>query len=246
MVKHPAKFSQPVLEALAEMTGPFLDRGSRVLDPFAGTGLIHRLGTYCGWDTVGVEIESEWATMHPQTIVANALDLPFPDGSFDATITSPCYGNRMADSHNAQERCTVCQKTGKVLGESCLKCHGLGYRSYRRNTYKHTLDRRDDLGQVMDLHVNNTGAMQWGRKYRETHQQAWAEATRVTRSTFLLNISNHIRANEEVDVTSWHISTLIGLGWNPTERRRVVTQRFGQGANRDQRVPYESIIAFSR
>jgi tRNA G10 N-methylase Trm11 len=84
----------------------------RVLDPFAGTGRIHELENW----TVGVEIEPEWATMRDGTIVANALNLPFRDASFDAVVTSPTYGNRLADHHDARD-------------------------SSRRHSYKHDLGR---------------------------------------------------------------------------------------------------------
>jgi tRNA G10 N-methylase Trm11 len=85
----------------------------KVLDPFAGTGGIHKLSAR---QTVGVELEPEWANQHPNTIIGNALNLPFPDASFDAIATSPTYGNRMADHHDAKEGST-------------------------RHTYKHTLGR---------------------------------------------------------------------------------------------------------
>jgi SAM-dependent methyltransferase len=70
-----------------------------VLDPFAGVGRIHNLPN----DTLGVEIEPEWARSHPGTVNADALALPFPDDTFDAIVTSPTYGNRLADSHNARD-----------------------------------------------------------------------------------------------------------------------------------------------
>ena len=97
-VRHPARFSDSILDAVRG----YLPSGARVLDPFAGTGRIHELGTH-GSHTVGVEIEPEWANLHPATIVGNALALPFADASFDAVVTSPCYGNRFADHHNAKD-----------------------------------------------------------------------------------------------------------------------------------------------
>lgn len=108
---HPAKFSNAVLGVLAEILdaeragalGPGPKRGAdreryRVLDPFAGVGRIHEL---VGVETVGVEIEPEWAALAPGTVVGNALDLPDGIEDFDAVATSPCYGNRLADSHAA-------------------------------------------------------------------------------------------------------------------------------------------------
>jgi tRNA G10 N-methylase Trm11 len=95
--RHPAKFSSGVLEAVVSVLG---DRPNlRVLDPFAGVGTIHRLA----YRTVGVEIEPEWAGADPKTIVGDATALPFADASFDAIVTSPCYGNRMADHHEAKD-----------------------------------------------------------------------------------------------------------------------------------------------
>ena len=54
-------------------------------------------------DTVGVEIEPEWAAQRAGTLVGDALMLPFADHTFDAVVTSPTYGNRFADHHNARD-----------------------------------------------------------------------------------------------------------------------------------------------
>lgn len=101
-VAHPAVFSDKILPVLAEMLD---ETHRRVLDPFAGVGRVHELRTLVDWDleTVGVELEHEWASLHPETIVGNALALKFDDGMFDAVVTSPTYGNRLADHHNAKD-----------------------------------------------------------------------------------------------------------------------------------------------
>jgi len=108
-VKHPAKYTDGLIPIFQRM----IPAGSLVLDPFAGTGKIHLLP----FETVGVEIEKEWADMHPDTICADSTSLPFTDGSFDVICTSPTYGNRMADHHNAKD-------------------------GSKRNTYTHVLGRQ--------------------------------------------------------------------------------------------------------
>ena len=101
-VAHPAVYSDNILPAIAELLEP---QHAKILDGFAGTGRIHELQDHVDWTvtTIGIEIEPEWATLHPQTIVGNALNLPFTDEFFDAYVTSPCYGNRFADSNVAKD-----------------------------------------------------------------------------------------------------------------------------------------------
>jgi SAM-dependent methyltransferase len=100
---HPARYSKELYPLFADLLAVhILKLGATVLDPFAGTGGIHRLQDH-GYKTAGIEIETEWAALHPGTVVGSALDLPFGDDTFDAIVTSPTYGNRLADSHNAAD-----------------------------------------------------------------------------------------------------------------------------------------------
>lgn len=113
-VPHPAVYSKkllPILQAmLAGEDGP-------VLDPMAGTGRIHALGRD---DTVGVELEPEWAAWHERTIVGDARALPWPDDWFGAICVSPAYGNRMADAYDGRDgskRRTYRLSLGRPLSE---------------------------------------------------------------------------------------------------------------------------------
>lgn len=111
--KHPAKYTEALLPVFEDM----LQGCKTVLDPFAGTGKIHSLP----FKTIGVEIEPEWAIMSKDTIVGDATDLQFANCEFDAICTSPTYGNRMADCHNAKDgsnRNTYTHKLGRQLSQN--------------------------------------------------------------------------------------------------------------------------------
>ena len=134
-LSHPARYSDVLLPIFSEQ----LDGFCRVLDPFAGTGRIHLL-EQDGFDTVGVEIEQPWADLHERTIHASALDLPFEDASFDAICTSPTYGNRLADHHEASdpdERRTYRHDLGRALHEdNSGQLHwGPKYRSFHEQAW---------------------------------------------------------------------------------------------------------------
>lgn len=218
IVKHPAKFSDSILETIAgELFWELADRGLeriRVLDPFAGVGRVHELADE-QIETVGIELEPEWAAAHPSTLVGDARNLPFERWSFDAIVTSPTYGNRMADHHEARD-------------ES------------KRMTYRHVLGR--------PLTEGNSGAMQWGDAYRSLHVQAWREARRVLcpGGIFVLNASNHIRKKAEVRVVEWHVSTLERMGFVKEGEVLVPTRRMGFGANAKVRVDGEKVVLFRR
>ena len=101
-VKHPAPFSLPIIDAIETELYRW-GRPELVLDPFAGIGRIFALASSC--DIVGAEIQHRWARecLPQMIVVANAKALPFRPGTFDGIVTSPCYGNRFADHHNAKD-----------------------------------------------------------------------------------------------------------------------------------------------
>lgn len=99
-----------------------------------------------------------------------------------------------------------------------------------------------------DLHPDNSGAMQWGERYRDFHQRAWTEARRVLveGGAFVLNIKDHIRAGQHMRVTDWHIGCLQELGFRLVKHRNLPVPSMRKGRNGELRVPYESVILFQR
>lgn len=208
--RHPARYSKELLPKLAE----YLCGCLRILDPFGGVGGIFALAPFLpGAQIEAIEIEPEWAGQDARITLGNALALPWADGTFDAVCTSPCYGNRMADHHEARD-------------------------ASRRNTYRHCLGRA--------LHPDNAGGLQWGPAYRAFHVQAWTEARRVLRpgARFVLNVKDHIRAGERMQVTDWHAETLAGLGFRLVKFTEIRCPGQRCGANGHLRVNSEAVILF--
>jgi len=218
--RHPAQFSRQILDVV-ERNHLLPDKGF-VLDPMAGVGNVHKLRTPTRF-TVGIEIEPEWAAAHPSTFVGNALRLPFGRASFDAVITSPCYGNRLADHHRAAD--------GSVR------------RSYTHDL-QHTTGDPD-----RQLHSDNAGTLKATQEpYWAFHACAWAEVHRVLRpgGRFVLNVSDFISNGAVVPVVERHTDLVLMIGFTLVKEFRVTTRRLRYGANSAVRVPTESVLVFDR
>lgn len=159
--KHPAKFNTPIAQSIQRMlvtsVAIFRAEGNvapyTVLDPFAGIGTIHNIvhgiNTTHPWANMrstGVEIEHEWATQSPtwsesETVCCDVFDYN-PTHKFHAIVTSPTYGNRMADHHEARDgskRMTYRHQLGRPLttGNSGQMQWGSQYRKFHLRAWLH-------------------------------------------------------------------------------------------------------------
>lgn len=213
---HPAKFTDSFMPIFCDR----LDGTESVLDPFAGTGKIGLLRKYGYKGKIYAnEIEPEWLCGNEfecdVLTYQDAEYLDYPIGFFDAICTSPTYGNRMADHHNAND-------------------------GSRRNTYTHCLGRQ--------LSDGNTGKMQWGEEYRRKHKRTYSHLSTLIKpcGLFVINIKNHIRKGNEVDVVGFHKEVLECIGFELMYQDYIITPSLKYGANADKRVNGEYILTFKK
>lgn len=215
-LKHPAQYSPAIVDAAIKR----LDGVTGVLlDPFAGPGQHLPRLTAPDRAVVGYEIEKPWADLgKPYVRCVDSTKMPRPDGSVNMIFTSPAYGNRFADHHDARDAST-------------------------RRSYTHDMRTMlDDPSYSLD--ANNAGLYLFDTVgYADLHRAVWGECTRVAESgsILLLNVSDFIRHGKRVRVTQWHLRVLRQLGWASTWRKCIRTPRMRHGQNGAARVDGEML-----
>jgi len=225
-VKHPAKYTDKFIPIFASYLNGFVWNEMNlkypsVLDPFGGTG---KLGEIKNFGYLGkvfcCEIEKEWASISEES--------PLVDVSIHGDSTNMDW----AKDNSFSAICTSPVYGNRISDHFHPKdeSHRITYRSY--------------IGH--DLHENNSGRMNWGNKYRNLHEDVYAECRRVLvdGGLFILNVSDHIRKGEIVPVSEWHKETLISLGFDVEKALEIETPRNQFGANGSVRVGHENIFIF--
>jgi hypothetical protein len=119
-----------------------------------------------------------------------------------------CFGNRMADSHDAKDACKVCAGEGVLIdpvgvSSTCEQCDGSGLSP--RNTYRAKLGRAPSEGSA--------AVLQWGRAYREFHREFVRQCIEVLPPGGLLavNMKNHIREDRVMQVVEWWLAMMLAF-----------------------------------
>lgn len=202
-VRHPAKFSPEIVAALTLRLPACVPPPARLLDPFAGVGTVHKLAER-GYETVGVEIEPEWAQQHPDTIRGDSRSLPFDADDFDIVVTSPAYGNKMARTSPAHilggpvyDYATQLGRSPSQ-GSSALHAFGDAYKALHEAVW-------GECARVL-----RAGGEMW------------------------LNTRDPLQDGRAVPVTAWHLAALRALGFTERGCYVVTTQGMRGGQNTDR------------
>lgn len=177
----------------------YISPNDLVLDPLAGIGRIHLMpGT-----TVAGELEFEWAAFRGgRNVVANARFMPYRDKTFTVICTSPVYGNRTSDHHNARDKS-------------------------KRITYKHFIGRDlhpDNAGQVhWGPEYRWLHEMIWDECYR---------VLKPGGRFILNVSDHYKDNGQRQYVSMWHDNYLKAIGFKRIAKHKVKTKRMKFGANR--------------
>jgi hypothetical protein len=230
---HPAKYTSIILEAfrvrindeakrvngvarLADCDEPI-----RVLDPFAGVGRIWRLHRDGLIHVTAMELEEEWAGHDPRTHVGDSLRAMEAGGlgRFHVVATSPCYANRLADCHDAQD-------------------------DSERHSYKHDLGRMPSAGSNATY---PWGPKYWGfmgRFYRLVTDSLLPGGLLLLNVSNFQRQRVMVNAVRWHEGACWGA----GLTQNPATERTLTlpTPRLRNGENHDARAESEVILRFRR
>lgn len=191
-----------------------------LLDPFAGEGKIFDIATQGIWPgrVKALELEKEWARVREGTTVGDTLNLNryWPNDTFDFIVTSPPYGTRMADDHNARD-------------------------DSKRNTYRHRLGRPLSKNSSANLQWDHPQML-----YQLFMTLCYVRFTNALRDKgiFILNVSDHIRGGKRIQAVRWHKAAVHAVGFELLADYKVKTRRNRQGENGDKRVPYERVLVY--
>jgi len=206
-------------DAFIPIFADFLKTSNIVLDPFAGTGKLALIKRLGFIGQVWCnELEPEWATSK-QYLVDRWNIGDARDLSWTTGVDAIC--------------------TSPTYANRMADSHEAKDES-RRITYTHYLGRK--------LSAGNSGAMQWGDKYRELHECVWKECWRLLplNGKMIVNVSNHIRKGIEIDVVGWHESCLKKIGFVLVNHVKVETPRMKFGQNSEKRIRNESVLVFEK
>lgn len=262
--KFPAKYTPAIIDTIVlELRSRLITSGT-VLDPYAGIGGIHKLREHLpGIHTIGMEIEPEFAACSEGVYVGDSAQLGkvIPRDQLDdvvAVVTSPDYGNRLADQYlgSDNEKCRVCNGRGWVptveflnahpgdwtLADvhedqrvGCTGCEQTGKAKSKRMGYAIAMGRKSSPGSGT--------RHQFGTKYRSLHLGVLGAVVEAVNPGTLLvyNVSSSLDTAGYRPVMEWWLTSIARCA-NIQALVPIETPRLGFGANHDRRAHAEHLI----
>lgn len=223
--RFPASYPDEILTAIRQLVPSSV---ARILDPFAGPEGVRRLHSTLGdfsfsgtpRSYLGVEIEPEWAQQGESTILGDATKLEdmVEVKAFDPQmiITSPPYGNRMADQYlgdpSGSERHTYAIALGRRLDDASAAKYQWGPK------YQQILA---ESIRSMSIVLPEGGWLLW-------------------------NIANHYRKHALQLVVPWTVEKILAREFELKRWDTVKTRKMRHGANHELREDYEQLFLFRK
>jgi len=241
------------MDVLAEL---IRDWEGPILDPYAGIGRVHELGRD---DTLGIEIEPEWANEHQRTTWADSSKI-VPSASdhgflvFPRQLAGPKSGldwvekstfNKVLPRPNA---IVTSPDYGNRMSDQYLGTP----EEQRLRAEKGAMPRRRGYAISLGRKVSpgSTAGFSFGPQYRALHAEIFTAVTGVCLpdARLALNVSDFFETRpgddgpSRVHVVSFWVELIASLGWVVERLIPVGTRRFRDGANSDLRVDAETVI----
>jgi hypothetical protein len=223
--RFPASYSDEVLASIRQLVP---SSAARILDPFAGPEGVRRLHATLGdfsfsgtpRSYLGVEIEPEWAQQGEATVQGDATKLQdlVEVKAFDPQmiITSPPYGNRMADQYlgdpKGSQRHTYAIALGRRLSDESAAKYQWGPK------YQQILS---EAIRSISIVLPEGGWLLW-------------------------NIANHYRKHELRLVVPWTVEKILAREFELKRWDTVKARKLRHGANHDMREDYEQLFLFRK
>lgn len=247
----PARYSAPIIDQIrVELRSRLITDGT-LLDPFCGIGGIHVLRED-GYDTLGVEIEPEFAACDARTTEGDSTRITSIPAMKDhvgrvrAIVTSPAYGNRFSDGYlgSDNEKCRRCNGSGQEpvavnavnsATRDCTMCGATGKAKSKRRGYAIALGRRTS--------PNSGGGMAWGPRYRSMHGEVIQQCDRMLEpgGWWMVNVSSFLNTDGYQPVMEWWLGAIARVA-RVDGLVAIETRRMKHGQNGDRRVPAEHLI----
>lgn len=272
----PAKFSKAVIEQIQTELAARMLHEAVILDPFGGVGGVHDLAFTMPVTTWAVDIEPEQAACHPRTVLGDSRylvrvlaehpEIPKPQ----VIVTSPAYGNRLADQYlgSDDEKCRgkgkLGCKDGWALNEDgdfvvvTIVSRDPSAR-LAPDSFKQKCERCHGTGKAKStrqgyaialgrkLSPGSGAALAWGGEYRNLHSNVLDSMLGTGAEWWLINVSSFLKTiqgnnrPQYQQVMEWWVEQVAARA-RIVGLRAIETPRMGNGENGKSRVPVEHLI----